>query len=383
VTEDSRDAAVFLAMACTEIVMAERAVLGDFEGMIEERPNFDRAIAESLVELATEQGYSPLVARGMLDRNLVIHRVRSRVGPPERRLIAAEDLDRAKWIDEGQVKAAGTYWKLSAQLARELGVARHVVPSPGRDSLPKVYALYGLENVRNVGHDWLDDLSAFLRQRSVAVLLILVGITGLILELKIPGFGVPGVIAAICFTLYFWAHSQLSGHLTMLAVLLGLALIAVEVFVLPGFGVTGISGILLVILSLALATLAQMPRTTYEWVEFGATLSSIGLTLTGAVAAAFAFAYYLPHIPYAKRLVLDAEREDERLEVPADVPSPSERYASLLGAIGEAATTLRPAGKARFGEEYLDVIAEGSYVQPGTRIQVVEIEGNRIVVKEV
>jgi membrane-bound serine protease (ClpP class) len=61
----------------------------------------------------------------------------------------------------------------------------------------------------------------------------------------------------------------------------------------------------------------------------------------------------------------------------------AERRADLLGAIGEAATTLRPAGKARFGDQFLDVVAEGSYVNAGKRVQVIEIEGNRIVVKEV
>ena len=57
--------------------------------------------------------------------------------------------------------------------------------------------------------------------------------------------------------------------------------------------------------------------------------------------------------------------------------------AALLGAIGGAATSLRPAGKVQFGDQYVDVVAEGSFVQPGTRVQVVEIEGNRVVVKEV
>ena len=56
---------------------------------------------------------------------------------------------------------------------------------------------------------------------------------------------------------------------------------------------------------------------------------------------------------------------------------------ALLGAIGVTATPLRPAGKVRFGDDFIDVIAEGSYVMPGTRVQVVEIEGNRVVVKEV
>ena len=57
--------------------------------------------------------------------------------------------------------------------------------------------------------------------------------------------------------------------------------------------------------------------------------------------------------------------------------------AALLGAIGVAATPLRPAGKVQFGDDYVDVVAEGSYVLPGTRVQVIEIEGNRVVVKAV
>ena len=61
----------------------------------------------------------------------------------------------------------------------------------------------------------------------------------------------------------------------------------------------------------------------------------------------------------------------------------TEGVAALLGAIGVAATTLRPAGMARFGDQFLDVVAEGSFVNAGSRVQVIEIEGNRIVVKEV
>jgi membrane-bound serine protease (ClpP class) len=232
--------------------------------------------------------------------------------------------------------------------------------------------------------DWLDELASFLRHPVVAVFLVMLGITGLILELKIPGFGLPGVVAALCFVLYFWAQSQLAGHLTMLAVLLfllGLVLIGVEIFLIPGFGVTGVSGIVLVLVGLALATLVKKPETTQEWVDFGTTLSQFGASLIAAVVAALALAWYVPHIPWANRLVLpppsgtDADGES--------TDGLDERLVALLGAIGEAATILRPAGKARFGEEYVDVVAEGSYVEAGARVQVIEIEGNRIVVKEV
>jgi membrane-bound serine protease (ClpP class) len=97
---------------------------------------------------------------------------------------------------------------------------------------------------------------------------------------------------------------------------------------------------------------------------------------------AFVLARYLPHIPYINRLIL--KPRDEIGEVGDELAdSIHPEMAALLGAIGVAATPLRPAGKVQFGDSFVDVVAEGSYVVPGTRVQVVEIEGNRIVVKEV
>ncbi len=89
--------------------------------------------------------------------------------------------------------------------------------------------------------DWLDRVAEFFREPFVRFLLVMLGIIGLILELKMPGTAVPGVLAAICFVLFFWSYSFI-GEFTMLAVLLfvlGIILLAVEIFVLPGFGFTG------------------------------------------------------------------------------------------------------------------------------------------------
>ena len=100
--------------------------------------------------------------------------------------------------------------------------------------------------------------------RSAAFQLV-IGVTCLILELKMPGASLPGVIAAVCFVLFFWSQSQLHGQITWLAVLLfilGLVLIGVEVFVLPGTGVCGISGVLLMVGSLGLVAFGHWPQTT-------------------------------------------------------------------------------------------------------------------------
>ena len=179
--------------------------------------------------------------------------------------------------------------------------------------------------------------------------------------------------------LYFWSirargphhdargapvHSQVDPHWA-------------EIFVIPGFGITGISGIGLVLVAWA-GGIAKKPETTQS--GWNSARPSPVRPEHGGGSAGAAIVWYLPHIPYANRLVLAPP--DEGVEA-GEEAGPSPRHVALLGAIGEAATTLRPAGKARFGDEFVDVVAEGSYVHPGSRVQVIEIEGKRIVVKEV
>jgi hypothetical protein len=345
-----------------------------------------------LVRLAADQGYPALLFQALLDPNLVLYKVRRASDPDDVRLITEEELKidgkskagERKWDPEQRiVKQPGdTFLKLDAGLAREFDVAVHSVV----DSPEALYAVYGLDpgKVRLARDDWLDKVAEFFREPLVNVFLIMIGIAGLILELKMPGVGLPGVIAAVCFVLFFWAHSFV-GQFTMLAVLLfvlGLVLIAAEIFILPGVTVMGISGIILVIASLVLVTLERMPETTQDWINLGARMSTFGIGLVVAIVGAFVLAWYLPHLPYASRLVLVPPGEEDAAGE-AGPDSGTDARGALLGAIGEAATTLRPAGKARFGDDYLDVVTEGDYVNPGSRVQVIEIEGNRIVVKEV
>jgi membrane-bound ClpP family serine protease len=203
------------------------------------------------------------------------------------------------------------------------------------------------------------------------------------LEIKAPGLGIPAIISAVCFVLIFWSYSWLSQEVNSLAILLfllGLILIGVEIFVLPGFGIWGIGGVILLLLALALAVAKQWPQSEAEYLDLGKNIAIFGGGLLASLFGAFTIARYLPSIPYASRLMLappDEESGDTGVTLPL-AQSPA-----LLGQIGSAVTELRPAGKARFGEEFVDVIAEGSFVSPGTRVQVVEMDGMRVVVKAV
>jgi membrane-bound ClpP family serine protease len=379
--------AAVLALGCSHIVMHKDAQIGGFEAFLDPDPQRnEQNTIRPLVALAHEQGYPELLVRGMLDRQVGVWSVVSTQGDREWRLMTPGEFDDKHWRLVEEVKKPGDEpLVLKADRARDLMLAHYVVEG-NADDLAAVYNLYGVSaaEVKTARGDWLDDVAEFLRLGWVKLLLIMIGIICLILELKLPGATLPGILAAVCFILFFWAHSQLSGQFTWLAILLfllGLILIALEIFVIPGFGVPGVSGILLVLISLALVTLERKPETTKEWLSFGTTLTTFGLGMIGAVVCALVLAWYLPHIPVVNRLILKPEHETEDGESPAPAVSPE--LAALLGAIGVAATPLRPAGKVQFGEEFVDVVADGGYVGPGARVQVIEIEGNRIVVKEV
>src|SRR4029453_14598258 len=149
--------------------------------------------------------------------------------------------------------------------------------------------------------------------------------------------------------------------------------VAGVMFVIPGVSVPGIAGVLLVIASLVLVTLERMPTTTDDWLSLGRTLTPFAFSMAAAMVGAFTLAWYLPNIPYANRLILPPPADDADT---ADILGAQPAPAPLLGAIGVAATALRPAGKVQFGEDFLDVVAEGDYVNAGSRVQVIEIEGN-------
>jgi membrane-bound serine protease (ClpP class) len=383
--------ATFIAFGCSEIVMSEDARLGNFSGWLGAKPQDLDAIKAMLRRLLEERDYDPTLADAMLDVDASIYLVHSRQGAFERRLMTGDELKsdsrlpQPLWQEEKLLKHPGTVLELTADVARSLKVARHVVK--GHD-VREVYSEYGLvaEQVKEITPDWLDQIASFLRNPVVRFFLVMIGITCLILEFKIPGATAPGVIAAICFVLFFWASAnQISGQIIILAILLfllGLILIAIEIFVLPGFGFVGISGVLLIVIGLGLATVERAPQSGSDWIDLGAKFTQFGIGIILAGFSAIILARYLPSIPWANRMVLPPPSEGESADDVHSLPGASQA-AALLGAVGTAATMLRPAGMAMFGEQYVDVVTEGSFIPAGARVQVIEVEGNRIVVKEV
>lgn len=393
---DAPDYAIFVALACQEIYMykgadpREEAVLGDFSALVGpvNQPRRKGAnvkfVQDDLVQVAQQTGHSKLLIDGLFEHDLAIVRARNQKDG-DRRLMTEEELTALKgqgWVLESQVKHKGQLLRLTASKAADLRVAKTVNSKDVGD----VYSQFGVEAsaVRSSEPSWMDSFAAFLRRPQVSILLVIIGIAGMVLEMKAPGLIVPGVVAAVCFILFFWAQTQLGGQLIYLAImlfLLGLALIGIEIFLIPGFGVTGVCGILLVLAGLVLAGLDKAPESASDWADLVGKMLRYGLTMAGAGVLAFVLSRYLPKIPYANRLMLVPP--EDRAEAD-DVHLPGvEQAVSLLGQVGTAVSMLRPSGTAKFGDRFIDVVSEGDFLPPGTPIQVVEVEGTRIVVKRV
>lgn len=407
ITETAPAAGTVVALGCNEIVMyrgkpddlghVKEAEIGDFSQYL--KKNTNRGDVEtnlaSIRDLAQNQDYPPILIDGMFKTDLEILRASRTTSANRKVLLTREqfDADNAAarqaaaqagtapdlWIQDKVIKAPGQLLKLNATLAAELRVASAVVNEP---DVTAVTAAYGWERAKDPDPGWLEKFAEFLRMPVVTVLIVVIGFTGLILELKVPGLTVPGIIAALSFILVFWAHSKFGGQtfvLAMLLFLLGLVLVGIEIFVLPGFGACGIFGILCMLAGLGLVTVDKVPQTGEEWGTLGIRVSRYLFAMMGAMGLAILIARYLPKLPGANRLMLNAPPETTSAE---SLPGGAEA-AELLGAIGTANTTLRPAGVVKFGDKFVDVVSDGGFIPAGTRVQVIQVEGTRIVVKEV
>jgi membrane-bound serine protease (ClpP class) len=237
-----------------------------------------------------------------------------------------------------------------------------------------------------------DDIITLLTSGGVQAVLILLGLVMIFLELNSPGFGVPGVVAIIAFLAVFGSGALLGrvGSLEIILFIAGLGLLAVELFIIPGFGFIGISGFLLIGLSLLLSMQDfVIPRFDWEWSLFGRNAMVVFIGLVAAVSGIAVIALLGPKTRLFDGLALKTqitgtaggpETADDHS---ASVTEGVESYAALVGKIGVTDTVLRPSGKAVFDGKVYDVEADGEFVESGRGILVTKVRGSRFTVRRV
>ena len=213
-------------------------------------------------------------------------------------------------------------------------------------------------------------------------LLLLGGIVGGYIEMKAPGFGIPGIVSLVCFALFFLGHyiAALSGWEATIVFVIGAALVIMELFLLPGLIIPGLIGVMLVFGSIVWAMVDHWPSQpgSLGGVDFEKPMFNLVLALAGSALFAAIIAKVLPHTSIYSRMVL-ASGSPGSDKGGAGSWSPPVR----IGETGVAATTLRPAGKATFADQVVDVMSDGEFIDGGAEIRVVSIEGMKVIVEPV
>ena len=211
----------------------------------------------------------------------------------------------------------------------------------------------------------------------VSPLLIVIGLVAIYLELKAPGLGVPTVVAVISFGLYFLSYfvAGLAGWEQAALFVTGIVLLTFEI-IFPGHLLSGIAGGLLILAALLLTMTEKIPGTSWmmpAWGQLELPLAKVLLSFVGAVVLMMVLAQYLPKSSFF-----------HKMELAATTSATAQGVAlATVGAVGIAATQLRPAGTGQFGEKLVDVTTEGDLIEKGASIKVVEVEGSRVVVMRI
>jgi membrane-bound serine protease (ClpP class) len=244
------------------------------------------------------------------------------------------------------------------------------------NDLEAVLESLGLSNadIRHASETWAESLVRFLTHPVVSSLLMTLGIMGIIVEIRIPGFGVPGIVGLVSLGLFFWGHTlvQLAGWEELLLVALGLILVTVEIFFIPGFGVAGILGIISLLGGFGLSLIG----TGANWDAIISSLGQVALSILIAIVAALVLLRYFPRLPFGQRLLLKTTLLSQ-----AGYGSAPERDLGWLGKRGTAATDLHPSGIAHLNGDRVDVVSDGDFIDAGQPVEVVRVDGNRIVVR--
>ncbi len=436
VNSDAYSAGSMISVACDEIVMSRSSTIGDCGVILggpmgpQEVPEELRAKAESPVleqfrDSAAFNHYDPLLCESLVIKelevfwleNLQTGEKRFALEVEKNRLLRetiADDNsnssrlpDDEEIVDESPIKT----WQLVESYidpitGRSIKVSQPVVPSTELltmsqsratalgfckailSNLNEVQEHYSIAGqISRYDTNWSEDFTAWLTSMPVRIFLLLILMLGVYVEFNTPGVGVPGTVALICLAIFVGAPylTGLANVWELVVVLIGFALLAVEVFVIPGFGIAGISGVLCIIIGLLATFIPDEPGRSFPiyWPEMEDGLEGLKIGIvtmasagTAAVVAMIIISRMLPKITWLHGAIPpNPTREDVQ-----PIVDYHQGYAKV-GDIGIVESPLRPAGKVRFGPALVDVVTEGDFVDPKTEVQVIECQGNRVVVR--
>jgi len=340
-------AGAMISLAAQEIFMRTGSVIGaatPVGGTGETAPEkIVSAMRSTMRSLAEARGLDPAIAEAMVDEDIAI---------------------------EGVIEA-GKLLTLTTTEAVELEYAREV---DNWDDLMEALGTEG-NQVRTLEVNWAERIVRFLSHPVVSPFLLSLGFLGLLVEIKTPTFGLAGIAGLLSLALFFGSHLiiGLAGLEGVIIFTLGVLLILVELFILPGFGVFGALGVIAALVGVFISLLGGYPTMP----DFGRASSVLTATLAMVLVSSW---FLVRRLPANRRLTTLGIFLGEATDRDTGYTS-SIRRDELMGMEGKALTDLRPAGTGLFGDERIDVVSEQAWIEQGSPIRIVASEGYRHVVR--
>ena len=396
----SWSAGALMAFSTSEIWMSPGTSMGaaapvyqTSEGMQAAEEKTVSAVRGQMAALAEKNGHPIQVALAMVDSDIILKEVT--IDGKEILATAAEidDWERndKDYIIGQTISDKGKLLTLTAGQMERYNVSEGTVSD--LDELIESLG-YTTDDVLILEKSGSDSILTLLTSAAVTSLLLIAGLVALYLEITSPGFGIPGTIALICFAVVFGASGLMGtlGPIEILLFLIGVTLLLLEIFLIPGFGIAGISGIVLILLSLVFSRQDfYWPQFDWQWTIVRRSLGIVGMSVIGGILSIGVIMAALPRVSLFDRIILkdpgdpgyagkSRRRRRHNKDTAADKESVTASTAIEPGSIGVAVTDLRPVGKIKINKDIFVAETDGEYYSKGTNIIVQRYDGFKIIV---
>jgi membrane-bound serine protease (ClpP class) len=355
VNSDAASAGALISIACDSIYMSHGASIGAATvvegGSGNAAPDKYQSYMRSIMRAtAEENGRDPRIAEGMVDERIVID----------------------------SIKQAGKVITFTTTEAIANGYCEAKVQSIAEILKRNNIANYKIEYFKL---SYVERIVAFFLNPVISGLLILIIIGGIYFELQAPGIGFPAAAAIIALILYLVPYylNGLATYWEIIMLFIGIVLLVAEIFIIPGFGIAGISGIILTVTSLILIMLNN-DNFNFEYVPMRslvmASLATIGGLAGGALLLFFGGAKLSNSRAFRKMTLTDTQSSSKGYSV-------NTQETSILGKQGIAHTILRPSGKVLIDQQVFDAFTQGDFIEKGENVEVISTEGVTLKVKRI
>jgi membrane-bound serine protease (ClpP class) len=403
VSTEAISAGSMISVSCQDIIMRKNTtigcsapiVMGGSEMGKAEREKTESFVRATFSRAAQANGYPEALLKAMVSQDIEVWQVKNKqMGQMEyfEKEFLPDDPNMYDVSDKKLIVKEGELLTLTAQKAKDYGIARAVVEDID-EALAFLEERDGItfsDNVLRFETMWSEEMVRFLTSPIVVSILTLGILLGIYVEFNTPGLGFPSLLAITCLVILVGSRylTGLANWIEIALIGVGVVLLMVEIFVIPGFGIAGFTGIICIVAGF-LGMLVKnapnelpWPQGKAAWDIFTDGLFGMAVGFIMFAIAAVILARCMDSLPLLRRFVLKSAITGKQTTVSWTSEPQPEMSDLEVGQTGQVVSPLRPAGKARFGSAIVDVVADGAFIEKDRPVKVLEVHGNHVVVTE-